>query len=125
MAARLVNGERKERALARPRKPAHELHSETVRFTVRPAEYVRIQQRAAAAGESLSDYARSMVLKGRVVINETQTLDHAAFDQLRRIGVNLNQAVHKLHASGRVPPELARAAATVERIIMKLIDDGS
>ncbi len=110
--------------MARPRKPAHELHSETVRFTVRPAEYVRIQQRAAAAGESLSDYARSMVLTGRVVVEQTRALDHAALDQLRRIGVNLNQAVHKLHATGRVPPELASAAATVERILLRIIDDG-
>lgn len=110
--------------MGRPRKPAHELRSETVRFTVRPSEYVRIQQRAAAAGESLSDYTRSMVLNGRVVINQTNALDHAAFDQIRRIGVNLNQAVAKFHATGRVPPDLLSAAATVERILLKLIDDG-
>ena len=111
--------------MGRPRKPPHELRSETIRFTVRPAEYVRIQQRAAAAGESLSDYTRSMVLRGRVVVNQTNALDHAAFDQIRRIGVNLNQAVHKLHAMGRLPPELLSAAATIERILLKLIDDGS
>lgn len=110
--------------MARPRKPAHDLRSEVVRFTVRPAEYVRIQQNAAAAGVPVSDYVRSMVLEGRVVIKQTRTLDHAAFDQLRRIGVNLNQAVHRLHAEGRIPPELPRAAAIVERFLMETMDDG-
>lgn len=112
--------------MARPRKPTHDLRSETVRFTVRPSEYLRIQHGAAAAGESVSDYARDMVLKGRVVVSQApRKLDHAAFDQLRRIGVNLNQAVHKLHATGRMPPELARAAAAIERILLETIGDGS
>ncbi len=111
--------------MARPRKPAHELRSETVKFTVKPSEYLRIQQAAAAAGESLSDYARSMILKGRVVVQQTRAVDHAVFDQVRRIGVNLNQAVRKLHATGRLPPELARAAATIERLLTKIMaDDG-
>ncbi len=111
--------------MARPRKPAHDLRSETVKFTVKPSEYLRIQQAAAAAGESLSDYARSMILKGRVVVQQTRSLDHAVFDQIRRIGVNLNQAVRKLHATGRLPPELPRAAATIERLLTKIMaDDG-
>jgi hypothetical protein len=95
-----------------------------VRFTVTPAEYVRIQQNAAAAGESVSDYTRKMVLKGRVVIEQTRSLDHAAYDQVRRLGVNLNQAVHKLHATGRIPPELLSSAATIDRLLGKLLDDG-
>ena len=115
--------------MARPRKPAHDLRSETVKFTVKPSEYLRIQQAAAAAGESLSDYARSMILKGRVVVQQTRAVDHALFDQVRRIGVNLNQAVRKLnatfHTTGRLPPELVRAAATIERLLTKIMaDDG-
>jgi uncharacterized protein (DUF1778 family) len=111
--------------MARPRKPAHELRSETVKFTVKPSEYLRIQQAAAAAGESLSDYARSMILKGRVVVQHTRPFDHAVFDQIRRIGVNPNQAVHRLHATGRMPPELPRAAATIERLLLRIMADGS
>jgi hypothetical protein len=110
--------------MGRPRKPAHELRSETIRFTVTPAEYVRIQQNAAAHGESVSDYTRQMVLKGRVVVEQTRRLDHAAYDQVRRLGVNLNQAVHKLHATGRIPPELLSSAATIDRLLGKLLDDG-
>lgn len=111
--------------MARPRKPAHDLSSEVIRFTVRPAEYLRIQHAAAAAGTTLSQYARSMVLKGRIVVKQTRGLDHEAFEQIRRIGVNLNQAVKVLNATGRMPPELPRAAATVEKFIIEMIDDGS
>jgi hypothetical protein len=110
--------------MGRPRKPTNELRSETLRFTVRPGEYVRIQQNAAAIGESVSDYIRSMVLKGRIVLNQTKALDHAVYDQIRRIGVNLNQAVAKFHATDRMPPELASAAAAIERLLTKLLDDG-
>ena len=110
--------------MARPRKPPHELRSETVKFTVTPPERLRIEKAAAAAQKSLSDYARSMTLRGRVVVPQSVTLDHAAFDQIRRMGVNLNQAVRKLHSTGRVPPELARAAATIERLVLKAIGDG-
>jgi hypothetical protein len=71
---------------------------------------------------SVSDYTRRMLLTGTVVIRKTRTLDPEVFDQLRRIGINLNQAVHKLHATGMIPPELARAAAVVEAIVLGIAD---
>jgi hypothetical protein len=49
-------------------------------------------------------------------------MDHATFDQLRRIGVNLNQLTRLAHQEGGVPPEVSRAAATVERFIVRALD---
>jgi hypothetical protein len=46
-------------------------------------------------------------LRGRIVIREHTTLDHAAFDQLRRIGVNLNQLTRLANATGEIPPKLS------------------
>ncbi len=108
--------------MARPPKERHDQRSETLRCRMRPAEYLRIRRAAQKAELSLSDYARRMLLTGEVTIRQTQSLDPESFDQLRRIGVNLNQAVHKLHAKGRIPPELASAAATVEEFILRIID---
>ena len=79
---------------------------------------------AARARLSLSDYARRMLLTGQVTIRQVQSLDADAIEQLRKIGINLNQAVHKLHATGEIPPELASAAAIVEAYILGMIEGG-
>lgn len=108
--------------MARPRKGRDDQHSETLRCRLRPAEYLRIRQAAQQANMSVSDYVRRMLFTGTVVIKKTRTLDPAVYDELRRIGINLNQAVHKLHATGLIPPELARAAALVEAIMLGIAD---
>jgi hypothetical protein len=111
--------------MARPSKGRDDQLSEMLRCRLRPAEYLRIRRAAQAANLTLSDYVRRMLLSGHVVVRQTRDLDPGVFDQLRRIGVNLNQAVHKLHATGQIPPELARAAAVVEAFILGMIDNGS
>jgi len=108
--------------MARPPKGRDDQLSEMLRCRVRPAEYLRIRQAADGAGLSVSEYARSMVLTGQVTIRQLGTLDAELVDQLRRIGINLNQAVHRLHATGEIPPELASAAAAVEAYILGIID---
>jgi hypothetical protein len=89
---------------------------------MRPAEYLRIRRAAQKANMSLSDFTRLMLLSGTAPVRQMQTFDPEVYDQLRRIGINLNQAVHKLHATGRIPPELARASAIVESFILGMID---
>ncbi len=108
--------------MSRPPKGPDDQRSEFVRCRVRPAEYLRILKAAERAGLTPSEYARRLLLTGQVTIRQMQSLDPEAFDQLRRIGINLNQAVHKLHATGRIPPELASAAAAVEGVILGMID---
>jgi hypothetical protein len=110
--------------MARPPKGRDDQRSETLRCRIRPAEYLRIRQAAERADLSVSDYARAMLLTGQVTIRQMQSLDAEAFEQLRRIGINLNQAVHKLHATGKIPPELASAASIVEAYILGMIDGG-
>ena len=109
--------------MARPPKGQDDQRSETLRCRMRPAEYLKILREAELAGLSLSEYARHLLLSGRITVRQMQSLDPETYDQLRRIGINLNQAVHKLHTTGRIPPELASAAATVESFILGMIDD--
>ncbi|MEZ0081480.1 plasmid mobilization protein [Bradyrhizobium japonicum] len=108
--------------MARPRKGTGDQLSEMLRCRLKPAEYLRVRQAAQQANMSVSDYMRRMLLTGTVTVKKTKDLDPATFDQLRRIGVNLNQAVHKLHATGLIPPELARAASAVEKAMMVIVD---
>jgi hypothetical protein len=108
--------------MARPPKGEDDQRSEILRCRMRPAEYLRILREAERSNLSLSEYARHMLLTGTVSVTPAEGPDPETFDQLRRIGVNLNQAVHKLHATGRIPDELASAAATVESFILRMID---
>jgi hypothetical protein len=67
-----------------------------------------------AAGLTQSAYLRQAATTGRVIIRQARA-DFALVNQLRRIGVNLNQIAHAVHlASGAVPVELAALLAKLE-----------
>ena len=57
-----------------------------------------------------------------VVVKKSRSLDWSVVDQVPRIGVNLNQAVHVANATGEIPPDLARIAAYVEDLLMKEVE---
>jgi hypothetical protein len=89
-----------------------------------PTEGVVLQRAPHPAGLTLSDFVRAILVDGRLkVTQEVRTFDADLYDELRRIGVNLNQAVYKFHSTGDAPPQLLRAAAAVEKAVMDLIDE--
>ena len=56
---------------------------------------------------SLSEYVRRMALHGKIEVRQSRELDGETLDQLRRLGVNLNQMTRQFHETGqRPPPEL-------------------
>ena len=79
---------------------------------VTPAELLAIQEQAARAGLSLSEYCRRVILRHRVKAAVTDR-DVAALAELNRIGVNLNQLARRANTSGKVPPRLAETLTTV------------
>jgi hypothetical protein len=105
--------------MPRPKKNDDDRRTETLAFRLTPAERLRIEQAAVAAGLSASEYARELTLTGRVVMQQRLALDPAAFDQLRRIGVNLNQLARLANQTKHVPAELTRACAAVEQFILR------
>lgn len=109
--------------MGRPPKRTDDLQAHTLRFTVTTADYISIQQAAAQASKNLSDYLRERTLNGHTVVNQTRALDPELFDQLRRIGVNLNQAVRFVHTFSEVPPELLSAARAVEAFLTDHLTD--
>ena len=108
--------------MPRPKKDTDDRRSEALAFRLTPAERLRVEHAAIAAGLSASEYARELTLKGRVVMEQRLALDPAVFDQLRRIGVNLNQLARVANQSKHAPPELARACAAVEKFLMREMD---
>lgn len=96
---------------ARPRRRArHQVRRpRTVRFALTDAEYAEVSAAARQAGLARGAYAAEATLalaRGTVTLPDAplwdavHALDRAALG-VRRIGVNLNQAVAKLNATGQ------------------------
>jgi uncharacterized protein (DUF1778 family) len=109
--------------MPRPRKDPSYQRSETLRCRFTPTEHERLTKAARLAGLSMSEFVRAVLTNRRLKVTENvRKFDGELYDQLRRIGVNLNQAVHRFHATGDPPAELTRAAAAVEKMVMNMID---
>jgi hypothetical protein len=108
--------------MPRPRKTTDDRRSEALGLRLTPAERIRVEQEAAGAGLSASEYARDKLLNGRVVIRQNRTLDHAAFDELRRIGVNLNQLTRLAHQRQQFPAGLQEVFARLDAVLTREMD---
>ena len=108
--------------MARPRKSTDERLSERIHFDVCRSDFLRAAQHAEKAGMTLTAYARQQFLSGRVVVKQTRQLDHATFDQLRRIGVNLNQLTRLANQNEELPPGLSELCALIQHFLMENID---
>ena len=109
--------------MARPKKLQEERLTERIKFDVRRSDFLHASEEAEKAGMTLTAYARQQFLHGRVVVKETRSLDFAASNELRRMGVNLNQIARKIHQTGKIPPELSRIFARIEQFLMENVDD--
>jgi len=110
------------RAMPRPRKPDPDRKSTRLAVRLSPAERLHIEQAAHDAGLSASGYIRARLLQGRLALTQRRSLDHAAFDQIRRIGVNLNQLTRLAHQNGKMPAGLSRVCKAVEDILIREVE---
>jgi Bacterial mobilisation protein (MobC) len=111
--------------MARPRKgEAREQH---LGFRLTLEEALVLRERAARAGQSLSDYARNAALKHRPHDHPLHAprpfaMDAGSFHQIRRLGVNLNQIAKLLNAQDMpAPPELAPLLAEIRAVLKKAL----
>ncbi len=109
--------------MARPKKSADKRLTERVKFDLTRSDYTKALQSAKAAGMTLTPYARQQFLKGKVIIKQTRQLDHAVYDQLRRLAINLNQLTKTSNATGKISPEILRLCYRIEHFLIQNIDD--
>ena len=109
--------------MARPRLSPDKRLSERVVTYITPSELLRGLDRADAAGLSHAAYAREKYVHGRVVVKQYRQLDHSIVDQVRRIGVNLNQLTHLAHIKKSLPSALSRACREVEQFLIEHINE--
>ena len=113
----------KDKAMPRPKKEPDARRTERINPRFTPAELLRIESAASVAGMSASEYVRMQALRGRVVVQQRRELSGEVFDELRRIGVNINQIARIANATGRAPARLETALETLERILLREMGD--
>jgi Bacterial mobilisation protein (MobC) len=87
---------------------------------------LRLRERAAQAGQSVSDYARGAALgerNGRQQAGAFPFAMHpASFHQIRLLGVNLNQIARRLNAQDiPPPPELVPLLMEIQAALRKAL----
>lgn len=112
--------------MARPKKPAHERRTESMRFSVTDVERVQIEQTAALHGLGLSEFFRRRALGVRLPASSVNRQQMAeATTALLRLGVNLNQIAKHVNAGRDTPvAELSDIIARVNSAMDALHESG-
>jgi uncharacterized protein (DUF1778 family) len=98
--------------MARPKLNDNERRDDVVSFRLTETEAAGLEEAAAKAGLSLSDYARACALKNTVrIVSDRKKADPELLRLLLAIGNNLNQIARKLNATDRTPANLDDAIA--------------
>lgn len=109
--------------MARPIKNDSERHTKVLPpIRVTEGEHAAIQGRAAQAGMTMSEFVRQMALKGKINIRRSRH-DFETAEQLRRIGVNINQQTRRLNATGEVPTMLRLLWSDLQKILDDILKD--
>jgi hypothetical protein len=87
---------------------------------VTPEQQRVIKALAEASGKSLSDYAREMLTRGRVLIRRTRHRVFPGYEELRDLGGVLNAQTRKGNVKGKtpdgLPPVLGRIHALLDAV---------
>ena len=113
--------------MARPQKSPTDRHSESVRVSLRPADLARLKSQADRAETTITDFVRASALGKKLTVIQADAPDFDTVEQLRRIGVNLNQIAKAMNAQKTVQPsELKTVCATLETLLARwMFDDTS
>jgi hypothetical protein len=90
--------------MSRPKKEKEITHTRDVHFRLTDAQYSVLTDTAEAAGMNVSDYIRTMLLKGKVIVKYEITADVPEIKKLiaefGKIGSNLNQIARYFNQGG-------------------------
>ncbi len=110
--------------MARPKKLTEDTRTERLNLRLLPDERAEIEIGAAAVGISPSDYARRLIIGGRIKRAPVAKADPTLVLAINRAGVNLNQIARTMNSgAGHVPRDLADTLVRINRLLDKLQDD--
>lgn len=109
--------------MARPEKTEADALTARVAFRVTDAERLQIEAAAAAAGLSVSEYARALILTARPPRRSRDKVSAGTLAELNRVGVNLNQITRALNRNPQaVPASLPQVVSEVRAAVERLAE---
>jgi len=87
------------------------------RVRVTPDQQRVIKALADGSGKSLSDYAREMLTRGRVLIRRTRHREFPGYEELRDLGGLLNSRTRKGNTKGKTPHGLPPVLGRIHEIL--------
>lgn len=107
--------------MARRPPRGEEPRSTSLAVRLTPSERALVEQRAAAAGLSASGYLGELIRNGRVIVQQTDTLDPIRKNELTRIAHSVVELA-KAARAGQLP-EAARAVGAMADLMTWLMQD--
>ena len=93
-----------------------------INLRVTPEEYELIKKKAKKAGLSTSELIRRL-LDGETIVEAPSADFYEMIREIKRVGSNLNQVLHKLNAAGIAHPlELKRCANRILEVMNMLYE---
>lgn len=103
--------------MARPRKSDSERRTAQLNLHLTTDEEKKILTLAAASGMFPPDWVRQKIFTGRFPPVRQSPIETAVYQELRKIGVNLNQGTHKLNAG-----EFPRNYLSLQMELLSMLD---
>jgi mobilization protein NikA len=114
--------------MARPRKDDIEKRTIQVNIRLTKDEAEKVKEFATGSGLSSANWIREKVFTGRFPNPKLSPLDAAFYQELKKLDVNLNQAVHKLNVGEKLDGLFLKLIfelkALLNRIHKLLLHDG-
>lgn len=112
--------------MGRPRKNDGEKRIAQLNLHLTKDEEKKIMEYAAASGMFPPDWVRKKIFTGKFPPIKLSPIETSLYQELRKIGVNLNQGTHKLN-QGDVPKDYrvtqTELLGMLNKILKLLIDD--
>jgi hypothetical protein len=113
--------------MARPKVNDIEKRIVQVNIRLTTDENTKVNEYATASGLSPANWVRAKIFTGKFPPVKMSPLDASIYQELKKIGVNLNQATHKIN-QGDFPKDYSvlqfQLLALLDKILKALIDDG-
>ncbi len=113
--------------MARPRKNESEKRTVQVNIRLTSCENQRVTELAKSAGITSANLIRQKFFSGRFPVVKHSPIEIDLYRELHKIGVNLNQATHRINRNefpGEYLSILIQLSRNVNHAIKLLVDDG-
>jgi hypothetical protein len=106
--------------MSRPKVNEHDKRVVQINIRLTTDENNKVNEYATASGLSPANWIRYKVFTGKIPPVRLSPLDASIYQELKKIGVNLNQATHKLN-QGDFPKELSMVQLELLLLLNKIL----